>query len=60
MIFPLIEAKAPIYGYHSPEYIKDIGTPERLLEAEQSETGIVKKKNLKLSRNVYLWIEMEH
>ena len=48
VIFPLIEAKAPIYGYHSPEYIKDIGTPERLLEAEQEwRAGIVKKKNLK-------------
>ena len=33
---------------HSPEYIKDIGTPERLLEAEQEwRAGIVKKKNLK-------------
>lgn len=35
-LFPLVLTKADIglYGYASPEYIKDIGTPERLREVE--------------------------
>lgn len=31
----LIREKAPIYGYRSPEYIKDIGTVDRIRQTEQ-------------------------
>lgn len=37
-----------IYAYHSTEYVKDIGTPERLHKAEQDvKNGICEKRNLK-------------
>ena len=48
IIFPLIRQQAPIFGYFSPEYIKDIGTPERLNEAEREwKSGLIANKNLK-------------
>lgn len=36
-----------IYAYRTPEYIKDMGTPERIMQVERDlQTGLVKKKNL--------------
>ena len=51
-IFPLIlKSKAKIYAYNSPEYFKDIGTPERLLKARKDYAlGKIKKLNLKRRR----------
>ena len=44
---PLIE-EWELYVYDSPEYIKDMGTPERLHEVEEDiRRGIVARKNLK-------------
>jgi len=34
-IFPKIFRKAILYGYNTAEYLKDIGTPKRLLEVEK-------------------------
>ena len=46
IIKPLI-SKGKIYAYSTPEYIKDMGTPERLAEVTAAvEKGIVKQKNL--------------
>lgn len=36
-----------VYAYHTPEYIKDMGTPERYYQVEKDiKSGLVKKKNL--------------
>lgn len=43
---PLIDLKE-LYVYDSPEYVKDMGTPERLKEVERDiQSGLVKLKNL--------------
>lgn len=48
IILPYIQAGTAIYGYQSPEYVKDIGTPDRLEIAEQDlRQGIVAARNLK-------------
>jgi len=51
-IFPLIlKSKAKIYAYNSPEYFKDMGTPERLFKARKDYTlGKIKNSNLKQKR----------
>lgn len=37
-----------VFVYRSPEYIKDMGTPERIAQVEHDlETGLVQKKNLR-------------
>ena len=47
VIFPLIKERGKIYGYISTEYVKDVGTPDRLIAAEKDiEKRIVSKKNL--------------
>lgn len=44
----LVEAQKPIYGYSSPEYVKDVGTVERVLRTMQDiEMGVVEAKSLK-------------
>ncbi|GMO64564.1 MAG: HAD-IIIA family hydrolase [Treponemataceae bacterium] len=44
---PLVSGGA-IYAYSTPEYIKDMGTPERYRQVEADITsGIVKKRNLR-------------
>lgn len=36
-----------VYACRTPEYIKDMGTPERIMQVEQDlQTGLVKRKNL--------------
>jgi D-glycero-D-manno-heptose 1,7-bisphosphate phosphatase len=43
---PLIERKQ-LYAYDTPEYIKDMGTPDRLVSVGKDlESGLVEKKNL--------------
>lgn len=56
IIFPLIKESGKVYGYISTEYVKDVGTPDRLFAAEKDiESGIVSKKNLnKKQRCVFL------
>lgn len=47
LIFPRIQTHQDVFGYISPEYVKDIGTPKRLQTAEEEwESGLVKGKNL--------------
>ena len=36
-----------VFSYRSPEYVRDVGTPERLLRAEADlKSGVVERKNL--------------
>lgn len=43
---PLIP-KGQIYAYCSPEYVKDMGTPERIIQVEKDlKAGLVQRKNL--------------
>lgn len=56
ILFPCVAEKGNIYAYASPEYIKDIGTPERKQEAENElQKGVVSARNLKhLQKCVFL------
>lgn len=48
ILFPRLHSCHDVFAYISPEYIKDIGTPERLTEAEAEWlSGVVKAKNLR-------------
>jgi D-glycero-D-manno-heptose 1,7-bisphosphate phosphatase len=47
---PLVDS-GPIFSYHTPEYIKDIGTPERYALVEQDiKNGLVSSRNLSLKQ----------
>lgn len=47
IIIPLI-SKYPIFAYHSTEYVKDIGTPDRLTKVTADfQNGVCEKRNLK-------------
>ncbi|GHV89655.1 histidinol phosphate phosphatase [Spirochaetia bacterium] len=52
---PLVSSKE-IYAYKTPEYIKDLGTPERYKQVSSDiESGLVKARNLSLpQRAVFL------
>lgn len=44
----LVERGEAVYGYRSPEYIKDVGTVERLTKAaEELESGFISARSLK-------------
>jgi D,D-heptose 1,7-bisphosphate phosphatase len=46
-IFPTITAQLRVYGYNTPEYIKDMGTPERLEAVSRDViSGKVARRNL--------------
>jgi len=43
---PLIRSGS-VYAYRTPEYVKDMGTPERIMQVERDlQTGLVRRKNL--------------
>lgn len=47
LIIPLI-ATSPIYAYHSTEYVKDIGTPDRLEKVTADYVnGVCEQRDLK-------------
>ena len=47
----LLEAKGNVYAYNTPEYIKDMGTPERLEQVRKDyESGKIQKMSLKNER----------
>lgn len=49
IIFPMIEQQDGVYGYQTSEFVKDVGTPERLRLTEADlRNGIVHAKNLEL------------
>lgn len=53
----MLEAGEPIYGYCSPEYVKDVGTVERVNQTlADIERGVIAGKCLKISSVVSLWI----
>lgn len=44
----LLDAKESIYAYNTPEYMKDMGTPDRLTQVQKDyESGKIVKMNLK-------------
>ena len=48
LLFGLIKEGAAVYGYRSPEYIKDVGTVERILKAdEELLSGFASDRNLR-------------
>lgn len=48
VLIPLVSEGRTVFAYNSPEYIKDIGTPERVQEAENElESGIVASRCLR-------------
>lgn len=45
---PLVEKEDAVYGYRSPEYVKDIGTVDRIRQTEKDvENGLIEEKCLK-------------
>ena len=55
LLKPLISTER-VFAYRSPEYIKDMGTPERICEVERDlQSGMVNQKNLsRKQRAVFL------
>ena len=50
-IFPVIYNKIRMYGYNTPEYLKDMGTPDRLADVEKDLlSGKIKRMNLNHKR----------
>lgn len=48
ILIPLVEKEDAVYGYRSPEYIKDIGTVDRIRQTEKDvENGFIEEKCLK-------------
>jgi len=46
-IFPTLHEKIDVYAYNTPEYLKDMGTPDRLYKVEEAITsGKVAARNL--------------
>lgn len=47
LLWPLAKEGGGVYAYLSPEYIKDVGTPERIaVAAEELQNGVVWARNL--------------
>lgn len=47
VLWPLAKEGGRVYAYLSPEYIKDVGTPERIAAAEEElKNGVVTARNL--------------
>ena len=50
-VFPKVIKKEAVYGYNTAEYLKDIGTPERLTEVKRDySSGKIKRFNRKNKR----------
>ena len=48
MLAGMIDAGGAVYGYLSPEYIKDVGTPERIAAAEEElKSGLITGRSLR-------------
>jgi D,D-heptose 1,7-bisphosphate phosphatase len=46
-IFPTLINQLPFYGYNTPEYMKDMGTPDRMVKVEEAIlSGKVFRRNL--------------
>ena len=51
-VFPRLYRKARFYGYNTAEYLKDMGTPARLLEVQRDyASGKIERMNSEHSRN---------
>ena len=48
ILMPLVDEGQAVYGYRSPEYVKDIGTVDRIRQTEKDvENGFIEEKCLK-------------
>lgn len=48
LLIPMAELGEAIYAYRSPEYVKDVGTPERISAAEKElKSGFIAARNLR-------------
>ena len=46
-VFPVIHSKLRMFGYNTSEYLKDMGTPERLEQVNKDfSSGFIKSRNL--------------
>lgn len=51
-VFPRIYSEIDMYGYNTAEYLKDMGTPERLKEVEKDfRTGKIKRSSYEFKQN---------
>lgn len=58
MLLKPLAGSGRMFCYDSPEYVKDMGTPERFYAVEKDYmAGRVTAKNLKISRRQSFWIE---
>ena len=49
LLLPMIQTGGAVYGYASPEYIRDAGTPERLGAVQRDlQAGLTARRNLRL------------
>lgn len=59
IIFNIIKKGQPLYGYKSTEYIKDMGTLDRLIEVKEAyNKGIIEKKSL-LNKQKCIFIDRD-
>lgn len=48
LLSTMVKAGASVYAYHSPEYVKDVGTVDRIQQSEEEiKCGYVASKNLR-------------
>ena len=48
ILLEMIKKSAPVFGYRSTEYVKDVGTEERLYSIEKDiRSGLIEKRNLR-------------
>lgn len=63
VLMPLIAKQEAVYGYRSPEYVKDIGTQERIAQVErevlQQKTEIRKEKGMDYTAQIRAYIDLE-
>jgi len=56
IVFPLVKNGYRVFGYRSPEYVKDAGTPERFKQVEKDiNSGVVKYWNLGIKKPAVFW-----
>lgn len=58
-IFPKVYQELKLYAYNTPEYLKDMGTPDRLQKVEaQLSSGYVQRRSLK-ERQMALFLDRD-
>jgi len=56
IVFPLVERGYRVFGYRSPEYVRDVGTPDRFSRVEKDLlAGKVRYWNLAMKKPAVFW-----